>query len=736
MTIQYEIKSQLAKLLATEDLVVEHKQVQTASFNVVSRVLTLPMWNNTTEEVVDMLVSHEVGHALYTPTEEWYKEYKINPNVVNVVEDARIEKLMKRRYEGITKTFYKGYTELHSQDFFEVKKKDISKLILADRINLLFNIGSHYRISFTDYEQTLVDRVAECETFQDVLEVSKDIYKYCMEEIEKRKQEQETEQEAGLELDNGDGQNSGGGFGLDEDNEYEDLSEGRDSQFDEDGSDVESHQVKPEGMSGGGSQMGTGESEITETAESLERALKNLAVMEGLENHYLELPDVDTDQIIIDNEVIHAICDAHFTGMREDYAEKSKIPGSEREWSVYSLEGALNAMAEADKEFLKFKKEAQKEVNYLVKEFEMKKSAGAYARATTSRTGILDTSKLHTYKYNEDLFKKVSIVPDGKNHGLIFVLDWSGSMAREMLDTIKQLYNLIWFCNKVQIPFEVYAFTENFPNVNEEGMAKESYKPKVGLFKVRPGFSLMNIFTSKVRGKNLEKQLINFFRIATAFSDYTANKLVPYGLSLSGTPLNESIVALHKIIPQFRKENSVEKVNCVILTDGEAYQLNYHQEVQRSWDPEPYMGERSIDTSCFLRNRKTGKTYRTGDSWSTFTPILLQDLRDTYPDVNFVGIRIMSPRDLSSFLRINCDDYNSPEVEKHRLSWRKTKALAIKECGYHVYFGLSSAALANDSEFEVDEGATKAQIKRAFTKSLTAKKMNKKILNEFVTMIA
>ena len=123
MTIQYEIKSQLAKLLATEDLVVEHKKVETASFNVVSRVLTLPMWENTTEQVVDMLVSHEVGHALYTPNEEWYKEYKINPNVVNVVEDARIEKLMKRRYDGITKTFYKGYTELHSQDFFKSRKK-------------------------------------------------------------------------------------------------------------------------------------------------------------------------------------------------------------------------------------------------------------------------------------------------------------------------------------------------------------------------------------------------------------------------------------------------------------------------------------------------------------------------------------------------------------------------------------------------------------------------------------
>ena len=57
----------------------------------------------------------------------------------------------------------------------------------------------------------------------------------------------------------------------------------------------------------------------------------------------------------------------------------------------------------ADVEFQNFKKSAQKEVNYLVKEFECRKSADSYARATTARTGVLDCSKLHTYKYNEDL---------------------------------------------------------------------------------------------------------------------------------------------------------------------------------------------------------------------------------------------------------------------------------------------------------------------------------------------
>ena len=97
-----------------------------------------------------------------------------------------------------------------------------------------------------------------------------------------------------------------------------------------------------------------------------------------------------------------------------------------------------------------------------MKEFECKKSADAYARQATSRTGVLDTKSLHTYKYNDDLFKKVTVLPDGKNHGMIFVLDWSGSMGDVILDTVKQLMNLTWFCKKVQIPFEVYAFTNEW----------------------------------------------------------------------------------------------------------------------------------------------------------------------------------------------------------------------------------------------------------------------------------
>ena len=152
----------------------------------------------------------------------------------------------------------------------------------------------------------------------------------------------------------------------------------------------------------------------------------------------------------------------------------------------------MNLYEEADGEYYKFKKDARREVSYLVKEFECRKSASAYARTATSRTGVLDTTKLQTYKFNEDIFKKINVIPDGKNHGLIFVLDWSGSMQHVLTDAVKQLYNLIWFCKKTSIPFEVYAFTNEWSDPDRYEL-KSHYEKKEGVFKIDERFNLMNI---------------------------------------------------------------------------------------------------------------------------------------------------------------------------------------------------------------------------------------------------
>jgi hypothetical protein len=95
-------------------------------------------------------------------------------------------------------------------------------------------------------------------------------------------------------------------------------------------------------------------------------------------------------------------------------------------------------------------------------------------------------------------------------------------------------------------------------------------------------------------------------------------------------------------------------------------------------------------------------------------------------------MRIIESRDAGHFIR----NYVKTDFDKVFSSWKKERSFSIKNTGYHTYFGLSSSALSNDDEFEVAEDATKSQIKSAFMKSLKSKKMNKKVLGEFMELVA
>ena len=723
MTVRHEIKSQLAKLLATEDLVVEHKKVETAQFNVHTRVLTLPMWEKASNTVYDLLVGHEVGHALYTPDEDWTVNVKVPPQFVNIVEDARIEKMMKRRYPGLAKTFFNGYKELADDDFFQIGDDKVETYNLADRANLLFKIGNYTDIPIECGEETeIVNLIGDSETFADVLIASEALYKYC-----KQKQQEETK----VQIDNLETQSSGANqqpasdfFDQEEGENDQPESEGSEgSPSNQDSSQPEQKPSQPEQKSSQSNEGGEDSEPEVKTMDKLEEALKELVNVDGYDNVYLELPKLDLDKVIVPNLEIHAKCKETWDGYLTNCAYTHQ-----------------EIFGEVDKQFVEFKRSAQKEVNYLVKEFECRKAADSYARASTARTGVLDCSKLHTYKYNEDIFRKVTTLADGKNHGLVFVLDWSGSMCDVMLDTVKQLFNLVWFCKKVSIPFEVYAFTTDYPLVKyEEGKAnlrQLAYKKKDGLIQVGEWFSMMNLFTSKVNGKTLEDQMKNIFRLATSFNCRNYSRYpVPVGMSLSGTPLNEALISLHQILPKFQTENKLQKVQCVVLTDGEACAVKYHREINRQWEKEPFMGTAHIGSNAFLRDRKTGNTYSFDCEWHEFTDVLLHNLRDCFTNINFIGIRVLESRDAGSFIRRYCGYYGD-EHDKVMGVWKKQKAFTIKKSGYHSYFGLSSSILSQDSAFDVAEDATKSQIKNAFVKSLKTKKMNKRILGEFVELVA
>ena len=177
-----EIKGNLARLLATENLIVEHRKTPTASFDVDRRVLTLPMWDKASGIVYDMLVGHEVGHALFTPNEDWRDIADCPKDFVNVIEDARIEKLMKRKFPGLRKSFAGGYKELNDKDFFGIEGEDCNTFSLIDRINLHFKIGAAAMIPFSVEEQVFVARTDVAETFEEVLQIAVDVFEFSKQE--------------------------------------------------------------------------------------------------------------------------------------------------------------------------------------------------------------------------------------------------------------------------------------------------------------------------------------------------------------------------------------------------------------------------------------------------------------------------------------------------------------------------------------------------------------------------
>jgi hypothetical protein len=728
MPVSHEIKSQLAKLLATEDLVVEHKKVSTACFNVHTRVLTLPLWEKASGLVYDLLVGHEVGHALFTPDEDWTDKVKVPPQFVNIVEDARIEKLMKRKYAGLAKTFFNGYKELNEEDFFQIEGEDMSLFNLADRANLFFKIGNYIYIPIEDgEEQEIINLIAASETFADALIAAEELYKYC----KKEKEQEQKVADFDSHEQKGDSQSPA--------NEIVETNDSS-SEEEKDTNNSQPQESEGNGQSAKGDQTPVSSSDEDDepevrTADSLEEKIRDLVANDLCENSYVEIPQLNLDTVIAKNSDVHKEIDTSFVHQQVlhiNHANDKKFP-------------PVNLYKESDLEFKKFKSSAQKEVNYLVKEFECRKAADQYARASTARTGVLDTARLHTYKYNEDLFKKVSVIPDGKNHGLVFVLDWSGSMADVMLDTCKQLFNLVWFCKKVSIPFEVYAFTNEwrrgeYDYENDRYIAADRtphYQKKENLLIVDETFSMMNILTSKVNGKELEHQLLNIWRLAYCFArTYSSAYTYSNRLCLSGTPLNEALISLHHILPKFQKENKLQKVQCIVLTDGEANQLTYHKEVHRSYSKEPVLGSGYVHPGVtFLRDRKLGTTYKVDYGYHTFTDTLLKNLKDKFSSTNFIGIRVLEGRNASRFIQLYHPQGDN-QLEKIQSDWKKLKSFTITNSGYDAYFGMSATALAQDTEFEVAEDATKSQIKSAFVKSLKTKKLNKKVLGEFVQLIA
>jgi hypothetical protein len=725
MTVNQEVKGTLAKLLATENLTVEHRKVTTASFDVNNRVLILPIWKTASNTVYDLLVGHEVGHALYTPN----KPHDGDRGFVNVLEDVRIEKLMKRTYPGLRKSFFDGYHELNRDDFFGVNHEDLTKIPFIDRINLWFKGNANIR--FSPEEQVWVDRAAKTETFDEVVQLAIDLYGRA-EKIEDDKEDAESSDTAPSMGDLGDLRDMDVEWDM-QPSEKGDEQQQQQQQISMDSDQPHAPVGTPEATPSSG-QKGSEDSDFDETESitqtAFDQALETLIDDNAKEWKYLTLPEVKVEDYIVSHKEIHDDLKEHFFNPRQERVvteeERTQFLDHMAQYNEYVV-----------RKYNRFKKSANKEVNYLVKQFEMKKSADQYKRQATSKTGVINTNSLYKYKLTDDIFKRITTVPDGKNHGLVFHIDWSGSMTHVLLDTIKQTFNLVWFCRKAGIPFRVLAFQDvYFRAHSDDGYARF----KAGDLYINDSFKMLELLSSQQNAKSLDESMKVIFMQVFAMGGYRVNSCQKY--TLGGTPLAEAIMCTRQLVDKMKKVENVQKVNVVCLTDGEANPMSYISEEDRWNDGNIEKVTRSIAHACasvfFLRDKKTGYTRKIDTHPYCTTKEIVSFFREI-TDYNWIGIRLCSKGDLTRTLRYN--DVQGVDYNVLDKTWKKERYFSISNaCGFSEQIYMPDRNIGESSEeIEVKakgEVATKAELQRAFKKHMGSKTSNKTVLNKFIEQIA
>lgn len=737
-------KSTLAKLLATENLRVEHQKVQTAMFDLTNRTLILPIWKDMSSDLYDLLIGHEVGHALYTPAKGWHGEIDSHgmgiKSYLNVLEDARIERKIKDKFPGIRRNFFAGYQELFDKDFFGVKGRDLTKLRFIDRINLHYKVGPFLNVQFSEDEQKYITRIDAMESWDDVAAIAAELYELA-----------KSEPEYDFDLDDmmddlGDSVATG-----------EELSDGESGEpSDADGSDGEGEQS--DDSNGGDEEKSDDAAGKTPAAgEKKSEEKSDDAAGSSIGQKVDGSNDVPSTN---DNPV--SITDQNFRTMEDTFIDAASRPYAygilrkvnlkdyviPMKWVVENMRPVvrknaynnyeLDYASVANDAFLEFRNKNQRYINLMVQEFEMRRRASQLSRAQVSKTGRLDVDRVWAHQISEDLFARNTVVPDGKNHGMILFLDMSGSMSPNMKGTIEQLVTLMMFCRKVRIPFEVYGFTNNhtirdkYPNAQamiQNRRETSSNSNDKELVIGDNSFYLLQFVSNNCSAGQFNEAVRNLLVVSAAYDrrrSYSReiHYTLPSFMELASTPLEESILVARTIADEFRAKNRIEVLNTVFLTDGDG------------------------DNNVFIGG-KYGQNHITVTDANTNLSVTVKYDRDLRNQMQQVLLELYKKVTGSRVINFFIADYNARWVAKNmynygadfdqkwRQEWKQKYFHAKNSGGFDDRFLIPGGNDLKITEDTLDTDATDAkELRKAFAKFQNTKQTNRVLLTKMIQAVA
>lgn len=706
-------KSQIAKLLATENITVQHSMTQkTASFDVKHRVLNLPIIEFADDDVYDLFVGHEVAHALFTPP-NFVEDLpdtntKIFHSIFNIVEDNRIERAIQSKYRGLASSFNKGYKILFENDFFGVSPDEVNELGVLDRFNISTKASSGMYpidIDFTPEEQDLLDEIKSTETWDDVVTVSKKIFDFISQDSDEQPQPQSQPQSQSTDTTQGDPTESDSVSAPSNDMETEtpdtDESTETDASSGTETTDIETDSDSDESTTVGHG-MHCDDFEVT-TQDALDNAFTNdddssWYSTKAQRERFVPTPDIKFN--------VH---DVVFTHQQKMTLIKDGFIANQ-----YSYDEWFESAVETYKTW---QRTHAKKINHMVKEFELRKSADQHKRTMTHTTGVLDMSSLYKVPISDDVFLSQTITKDGQSHGFVAYVDWSGSMAKHMSATLDQLLMIAGFCRKANIPFHAYAFTnKRFGRSNTIFNLTDSHQT----------FSLLELFTPNPSAKQWMEENAFIMTIRQSFTHSYDERTIhsigfPYSpFSLHSTPLNVSLVVAPTIIKAFQKHTGVDIVNFVVLTDGEdGTGVDVDGKTvsftggKTPWD--------SDDTFDLYRRVKA----------TTNATVTVIHISDT-PKVGFYTRRFNHQKGQWTS---RANEFHHPDKKRALTRQFRTDGyMTFTNNGYDLALVIHPKSM--ETHTEQSDSTNLSDIKKSFKKTATHNKKVKKMLSTFVDAVA
>jgi hypothetical protein len=691
--------------------------------------------------IVESLIGHEIGHALYTNSESWISAIKLRePNEVfrdylNVIEDARIESLVKQKYPGMKKIFYHGYKQILDNKIFEIDA--VEDLPLIDRLNIYFKFSGIIHLNLSETESSYIKRIEKIEKFSEVVDIAIEIFdseKYS----KHNKSLSNIVNVSGSETEdqNGESSSSRGSIGEGPKKEGQSSQSQTSSGFDESAPSSETDSLQNSSQDNtdskgneNGSSFGSRGSRSTQqsapsnskTLRGFDESMSNMVDMSKRYTVYTDIPSPILSKIIYPFGLIKEYFDNHFQNiMLSDLTEDEK-----EDFEIEEIFGQKNSLS-------KFYKDHKTNIDLHKQLFQMRKKADQYNKTMTFRTGKLDTNKLYSYKYNDEIFKTFEVKPNGKNHGLIFIMDFSSSMSAYLRDAKSKALELILFCKQIGIPFVLYGFFDTFYDENFPVIFASEGKNEC-TFETNPAFRLLELLTSSMSESDFKRMVEIFMDSIGRSGRY----------SLGGTPLTETHLCLDSLVDKFRGENPVKIVNVVYFTDGQGSGNYVIRKSDRRYN-------NNHMSSIVVHDPKTKKNYDFSKKNGVTCDDFLDIIKNRMEDVNVINFLITNrlfdsvPVDL----RDKClSDMGYSQSDFKKMSWVQQRNLFDEFVSKYIVLEVEGMG-SFDTTFVCSTEMFKkqkspfgkniqsiSQISESFGKSSNTKKRVNAMISKFIDLI-